>query len=803
MDDKKFCFISCVNDEQLYEECMLYINNLIIPEGYKVEIVGIRESKSMTSGYNKAMESSDAKYKIYLHQDTFIINENFLLDIVYLFEKNEDIGMIGMTGCTDMPLNGIWWESKECYGNTYENHDGVLKEIGLKNVFKRFEEVKAIDGFIMITQYDIHWQEEAFDGWHFYDVSECAEFIKAGYKIAVPKQEKVWTVHDCGIIVGNYEDEYNKYRSIYLKKYKKQLEKWHDEIINEVILQKGIDKKLLNRYSYQVDNGVFVGKNYKYVNYLDGSEQYIYNVFKREKSISSYPTELAKYIIDWGSQYHLTHVRTNLLHSIESIMPIGGKALELGAGMGASTNWLADRFNTVHCIEGNLSRAVALKERNKSNNNVNVFVDDLNDEVFPEKDYDMITLLGVMEYLPFYSEDDPKNVCKKMMNKIKNNLSDDGIFVLAIENKLGAKYFAGCAEDHNARLFSGINGYPEKSPITFSKKELKKMLSESGFNNIEFYFPFPDYKLPTTVIRECDDVENFEIGGIVRANSLQYTGQREYLMMEPLLLNSLNEAGLLFDMANSFLIVCSKNEKVNLDTEYIIRKYWNGLGAKSHLHHYSDFKQKENDYIVEKHMMQKVVEVEGTSNDVLSLKIKDSKIAKGKNIVLEVYKTLLINDNYKKLITYCERLRSELIKQFATNKKDQENYNIVNGNAFDFVFNNIIEQDGKWVFIDRKWEAKTEFSEDFILYRSIKTIYIDMNPYIPMFSSEEFIVSILKAIYKNFTNERLGNLYSMEEECLKSIYPGYKVSDIKSGVFNKSIEIKKNMIEKMLASKKK
>ncbi len=79
MNSKKFCFIMCSNDTQYEQECIKYINNLLIPEGYELDIKVIRDAASMTEGYNRGMNSSDARYKIYLHHDTFIINKNFLL----------------------------------------------------------------------------------------------------------------------------------------------------------------------------------------------------------------------------------------------------------------------------------------------------------------------------------------------------------------------------------------------------------------------------------------------------------------------------------------------------------------------------------------------------------------------------------------------------------------------------------------------------------------------------------------------------------------------------------------------------
>ena len=76
MNDHKFCFIICTNNELLLGEAVLYIHSLIVPDGYSVELLTVKDAASMTSGYNEAMEASDAKYKIYMHQDVFIITDS-------------------------------------------------------------------------------------------------------------------------------------------------------------------------------------------------------------------------------------------------------------------------------------------------------------------------------------------------------------------------------------------------------------------------------------------------------------------------------------------------------------------------------------------------------------------------------------------------------------------------------------------------------------------------------------------------------------------------------------------------------
>ncbi len=216
MNDKKIAFITCVNDDIMYEECLRYINNLDISSGYEIDVISIKEAKCITAAYNGAIKNTDAKYKVYLHQDTFIINRNFIHDILKIFKEDEKVGMIGVVGSKTIPTNGVWWESQQKYGKVYEKHTGNMELLNFNEVINEYEEVKAIDGLIMVTQYDVTWREDIFDGWHFYDISQSVEFNLADYKVVVPMQNKPWCIHDCELV--NIKD-HDIYRSRFLEEY--------------------------------------------------------------------------------------------------------------------------------------------------------------------------------------------------------------------------------------------------------------------------------------------------------------------------------------------------------------------------------------------------------------------------------------------------------------------------------------------------------------------------------------------------------------------------------------------------------
>ena len=103
MDNKQFCFIICCNNPIFLEECLLYIRQLYIPDGYSIDLITISEAESMAEGYQAGMEASNAKYKIYLHQDDFNQNRSFLHDTLHIFLKNPAVGMLGMVVKKKLP----------------------------------------------------------------------------------------------------------------------------------------------------------------------------------------------------------------------------------------------------------------------------------------------------------------------------------------------------------------------------------------------------------------------------------------------------------------------------------------------------------------------------------------------------------------------------------------------------------------------------------------------------------------------------------------------------------------------------
>ncbi|RAT98714.1 glycosyltransferase [Brevibacillus sp. Leaf182] len=216
MNDKKICFIYCVKDQRLFEESVKFLHALEIPEGHEIEVLPVLDAPSVAAGYNYAMKTSDAKYKVYLHEDVSIINKKFVEDILEVFRNDPEVGMLGLMGAKELSPNAIWWESKELFGKVYDSHTGKMQLLAFQEVEKAYQSVEVIDGILMATQYDIPWKEEIFDGWDFYDMSQSIEFLQNGLKVVIPRQDAPWTLHDCGIVEAEH---YYYYKSLFIHHY--------------------------------------------------------------------------------------------------------------------------------------------------------------------------------------------------------------------------------------------------------------------------------------------------------------------------------------------------------------------------------------------------------------------------------------------------------------------------------------------------------------------------------------------------------------------------------------------------------
>lgn len=251
----------------------------------------------------------------------------------------------------------------------------------------------------------------------------------------------------------------------------------------------------------------------------------------------------------WEILYHFSHIRQNIV----SWLPITSQddVLEIGAGCGAITGALADLAGTVTCIELSKKRSLINANRNCKKDNIEIMVGNFMDiEPNLPKQYDYITLIGVFEYAASYIEGE--NPYETFLRRIARHLKPDGKIIIAIENQMGLKYWAGCVEDHVGKFFEGIEGYHHTEGVrTFSKGEMERVLEKSGITKYKFYYPYPDYKFPISIYSD----EYLPKAGELNKNMNNLDRERIVMFDEGLVFDQIIREGLFPLYSNSFLIM--------------------------------------------------------------------------------------------------------------------------------------------------------------------------------------------------------------------------------------------------------
>jgi len=251
----------------------------------------------------------------------------------------------------------------------------------------------------------------------------------------------------------------------------------------------------------------------------------------------------------WPFLYHLSYLRENIVDWVP--MDKGAKVLEVGSGCGAITGALSRKAGEVTCVELSKKRSLINAYRHRDCDNVTIHVGNFKDiEQDLDTDYDYICLIGVFEYAKSYIGGNTP--FEDFLQILKAHLAAGGRILIAIENKLGLKYFAGCREDHVGTFFDGIENYKADEGVrTFSGTGLQRIMKNCGVDEYHFYYPYPDYKFMTAVYSD----EYLPKKGELALNYRNFDKDRMLLFDETLAFNGLIEDELFPVFSNSYMVV--------------------------------------------------------------------------------------------------------------------------------------------------------------------------------------------------------------------------------------------------------
>ena len=417
----------------------------------------------------------------------------------------------------------------------------------------------------------------------------------------------------------------------------------------------------------------------------------------------------------WPVLYHLSSQRENIV----SWLPINKdmKVLEIGSGCGAITGALSKKAGSVTCVDLSKKRSLINAYRHEDCDNVTIRVGNFQDiEPKLDIDYDYALLIGVFEYGQSYIGG--QTPFKDFLKIIRKHVKNDGKIVIAIENKYGLKYWAGCREDHLGTFFSNIENYPDGGGVrTFSKKGLERIFDSCGETEYSFYYPYPDYKFMTTLY---SDKYLPKIGELYN-NLRNYDRDRMLLFDEKKVFDGLIEEEMFPFYSNSYLVVLGNKP----DTEYI--RYSNDRAPQYQIS--TEICKAGRKRIVKKHALLK----EGIQH-IENMQLYFEKLNERYNTKkLTVNPILDSKENdtmcflFEKGVLLSERMDNclkcndeegflELFREFVKRIDHNNNMEIAD---MDLVFSNILVDKDKWTIIDYEWTKQQKVETKELAFRAL------------------------------------------------------------------------------------
>lgn len=539
--------------------------------------------------------------------------------------------------------------------------------------------------------------------------------------------------------------------------------------------------------------------------YSDGDvESFLLEELKSGKTASEILLEDDR----WPVYYHLIPKRENILNWYP--FKKDSDILEIGSGLGALTGMLSEKAKNLVSVELTKPRAEVNFERNKDKENLEIIVGNLNNIDF-EKKFDYIILNGVLEYAISFTDSDKP--FEDFLKKIKSLLKENGQILIAIENRLGLKYFNGVPEDHTAQLFSGLDGYPNIDFVrTFSKKELSDLLDRVGLNHQKFYYPNPDYKLPDIIY--SDESLNLVDS---RVNTDIFNINRVQLFNESEVLKALLNENIADRFFNSFLVVASP-EKIKESEEVIFTKISDKrkkeFQTKTIITKDNEGNKRVYKYPLTKdsqeHIDKMLQYYSENPNEGNLINVKATPFENGIEFdfingltIEEILENYLRDGNYRAFEDYIKEFSNSLkenakpsndfysedFKKYFGSSKSDPSLNIKSDINMDLLFSNILrDNEGKETVIDYEWICDFEVPVEYIIWRSLYYFYLKGGLSGSSYTLEDLyrLAKIDKDLEETFINwdEHFGNIFTKDNSEEKYIKETFEVTPQLNNLIN-------------------
>ncbi|MCL2594361.1 MAG: methyltransferase domain-containing protein, partial [Promicromonosporaceae bacterium] len=497
--------------------------------------------------------------------------------------------------------------------------------------------------------------------------------------------------------------------------------------------------------------------------YNDGDEfeEWVAGAIREAADVSTQSTELETYVRDWPSLYHLSRRRANLLRPI--LDTIAGPVLEVGPGMGAITRTLGEAGLEVISIEGSPRRAAICADRCRDLENVQVVADTIQNFGHPQQ-FQTVLVCGVLEYarsLGFPTDGrDPEDI---MLTHLAGLLAPGGQLIIAIENQVGLKYFAGYPEDHLGRRNAGIEDrYGPHTPVTFGRRELGERLSAAGLAHHLWYYPLPDYKLPIAVLADAAlHHDGFDPTPILSgADSCDFQKPQVTTFELSRAWGPVARNGLAGELSNSFLVRATREPQ---QEQPELAWYFGGNLRSPDYVVTTRFLPTDNGIMVHRDRLNPDA---SATNGPVTMVAADESYTSGPLWSARLAE-IVSRDGWSvvEITAWFDRWRTALF-EFAGVADTGDGASVLPGNCLDALPRNLILTDERAVFFDLEWAWNEPLTWEFVAFRCLRNSLESLGPVAPSADANRSVGELLQAVAQShgfcWDDERIQQLWTQD-----------------------------------------
>jgi SAM-dependent methyltransferase len=489
-------------------------------------------------------------------------------------------------------------------------------------------------------------------------------------------------------------------------------------------------------------------------NLADASVESAGDVIRGAEDIACGSEELLAAVHDWHAQLQFGSERSNILRPVQRFLQ--ERVLEVGSECGALTRFLGELGSEVVALEPDVQKATVSAARCRGLANVTVVCDEFARARVPGP-FKAVSLIGGLGWALYPTE---------LLEWCGSLLADDGILLVAAENRLALKNFAGAPEDHTGGIFHGVTGLDGMhTGRSFGRQELKELLHNAGLPHCEFLYPLPNYRfarmiLHTNAFRSPSGALALDL---VQRFSTYYDPRWNYerLFSERRAWATVLRNGLAEDLAPSFLVLATKESRPLLQPDVLAYSY---STARRRCFQKETLIWRKNDSLSISRT--KLYDVAPPAGMAACQELRDEQYEHGRLWANELHERLdKPNWTFHTILDWFDPYLDFLMQHVDGHNGGPQ----LPPNFLDCTpFNVVRKSDGTFVAFDLEWVSQAPIPLDFLLFRGLfytlnETITVARPDYIQDLHILDIVVRLIRSSGLQIDDARIIQLFEFEE----------------------------------------